>query len=71
MDIYPSDSIFSELKSVHETGYYDAQLSLEDRWQQVPYLEILVLYILCTLNPYAPPMTFSASLLSMGHENPF
>lgn len=34
MDIYPSDSIFSELKSVHETGFYDAQPSLEDRWQQ-------------------------------------
>lgn len=47
MDIYPSDSIFSELKSVHDTGYYDAQLSLEDRWQQVPYLEILVLYSSC------------------------
>ncbi|GIY11038.1 hypothetical protein CDAR_295451 [Caerostris darwini] len=33
MDIY-RNSIFSELQSVHETGYYNAQLSLEDRWQQ-------------------------------------
>lgn len=34
MDIYPSESIFSELKSVHETGYYSSQQSLEERWQQ-------------------------------------
>lgn len=35
MDILPSGNIFQELQVVHETGYLSAQLSLEDKWQQV------------------------------------
>ncbi|XP_025086423.1 Krueppel-like factor 6 [Pomacea canaliculata] len=34
MDVLPSGSIFRELQVVHETGYFSAQPSLEDRWQQ-------------------------------------
>lgn len=35
MDILPSSNIFRELQVVHDTGYFSAQPSLEDRWQQV------------------------------------
>ena len=35
MDILPSGSIFKELQVIHDTGYLSAQLSLEDKWQQV------------------------------------
>lgn len=35
MDILPSGNIFKELAVVHETGFLSAQLSLEDKWQQV------------------------------------
>lgn len=35
MDILPTSNIFRELQVVHETGYFSAQPSLEDRWQQV------------------------------------
>lgn len=34
MDVLPSGSIFRELQIVHDTGYFSAQPSLEDRWQQ-------------------------------------
>lgn len=34
MDVLPSGSIFRELQVVHDTGYFSAQPSLEDRWQQ-------------------------------------
>ncbi|CAL1538079.1 unnamed protein product [Lymnaea stagnalis] len=34
MDILPTSNIFRELQVVHETGYFSAQPSLEDRWQQ-------------------------------------
>ncbi|XP_060560658.1 Krueppel-like factor 6 [Ruditapes philippinarum] len=34
MDILPSGNIFRELQVVHDTGYFSAQASLEDRWQQ-------------------------------------
>ncbi|XP_076460695.1 Krueppel-like factor 6 [Babylonia areolata] len=34
MDVLPSGNIFRELQVVHETGYFSAQPSLEDRWQQ-------------------------------------
>ncbi|CAH1788007.1 unnamed protein product [Owenia fusiformis] len=34
MDILPSGNIFRELQVVHDTGYFSAQPSLEDRWQQ-------------------------------------
>ena len=35
MDILPSGSIFRELQDIHDTGYFSAQPSLEDHWQQV------------------------------------
>lgn len=35
MDILPSGNIFSELQDIHDTGYFSAQSSLEDHWQQV------------------------------------
>lgn len=35
MDVLPSGNIFRELQVVHDTGYFSAQPSLEDRWQQV------------------------------------
>ncbi|XP_013777058.1 Krueppel-like factor 6 isoform X2 [Limulus polyphemus] len=34
MDVLPSGGIFGELQVVHDTGYFSAQPSLEDRWQQ-------------------------------------
>ncbi|KAK7584085.1 hypothetical protein V9T40_005048 [Parthenolecanium corni] len=34
MDILPSGNIFSELQDIHDTGYFSAQSSLEDHWQQ-------------------------------------
>ncbi|KAK9499424.1 hypothetical protein O3M35_002465 [Rhynocoris fuscipes] len=35
MDILPSGNIFRELQDIHETGYFSAQPSLEEYWQQV------------------------------------
>lgn len=35
MDILPSGNIFLELQDIHDTGYFSAQSSLEDHWQQV------------------------------------
>ncbi|XP_039287220.1 Krueppel-like factor 6 isoform X1 [Nilaparvata lugens] len=35
MDILPSGNIFRELQDIHDTGYFTAQPSLEDHWQQV------------------------------------
>jgi krueppel-like factor 6/7 len=35
MDILPSGNIFRELQDIHDTGYFSAQPSLEDHWQQV------------------------------------
>lgn len=34
MDTLPSGNIFRELQVVHDTGYFSAQQSLEDKWQQ-------------------------------------
>lgn len=34
MDILPSGNIFRELQDIHDTGYFSAQPSLEDHWQQ-------------------------------------
>lgn len=34
MSFLPSGNIFRELQVVHDTGYFSAQPSLEDRWQQ-------------------------------------
>ncbi|RZF49321.1 hypothetical protein LSTR_LSTR006735 [Laodelphax striatellus] len=34
MDILPSGNIFRELQDIHDTGYFTAQPSLEDHWQQ-------------------------------------
>jgi krueppel-like factor 6/7 len=38
MDILPSGNIFRELQDIHDTGYFSAQPSLEDHWQQVFFL---------------------------------
>lgn len=35
MDILPSVNIFRELQDIHDTGYFSAQPSLDDHWQQV------------------------------------
>lgn len=35
MDILPSLNIFRELQDIHDTGYFSAQPSLEEHWQQV------------------------------------
>lgn len=40
MDILPSVDIFKELQDIHDTGYFSAQPSLDDHWQQVNYLAI-------------------------------
>ncbi|XP_046734533.1 Krueppel-like factor 6 [Diprion similis] len=37
MDILPSGNIFRELQDIHDTGYFSAQPSLEDHWQQTCY----------------------------------
>ncbi|KAL2731826.1 Krueppel-like factor 6 isoform X2 [Vespula squamosa] len=37
MDILPSGNIFRELQDIHDTGYFSAQPSLEDHWQQLPF----------------------------------
>lgn len=34
MDVIPMCSIFNELQTVHDTGYFSALPSLEDNWQQ-------------------------------------
>ncbi|KAI4503223.1 hypothetical protein M0802_001445 [Mischocyttarus mexicanus] len=34
MDILPSGNIFRELQDIQDTGYFSAQPSLEDHWQQ-------------------------------------
>ncbi|KAI5700850.1 hypothetical protein M8J76_008427 [Diaphorina citri] len=34
MDVLPSGSIFRELQDIHDTGYFSAQPSLEDHFQQ-------------------------------------
>ncbi|XP_064466267.1 Krueppel-like factor luna isoform X2 [Ornithodoros turicata] len=34
MDILPSGNIFHELQAIHDTGFFPAQPSLEDSWQQ-------------------------------------
>lgn len=33
--LLPSGTIFRELQDIHDTGYFSAQPSLEDHWQQV------------------------------------
>ena len=35
MDVFPSGGIFRELQSVHDTGYFSGQASLEEDWHQV------------------------------------
>ncbi|KAK9891480.1 hypothetical protein WA026_014717 [Henosepilachna vigintioctopunctata] len=35
MDILPTGHIFRELQDIHDTGYFSAQPSLDDHWQQV------------------------------------
>ncbi|KAF7380871.1 hypothetical protein HZH66_014247 [Vespula vulgaris] len=48
MDILPSGNIFRELQDIHDTGYFSAQPSLEDHWQQQsnrPSLELEILNV--------------------------
>lgn len=51
MDILPSVDIFKELQEVHDTGYFIAQPSLDDHWQQVNYSQLKItlpwLLIIC------------------------
>ena len=35
MSFLPSGLIFRELQVVHDTGYFSAMTSLEDRWHEV------------------------------------
>lgn len=35
MDVLPSGHFFKELQAVHETGYFPAIFSPEDKWEQV------------------------------------
>lgn len=35
MDILPSGHFFNELQAIHDTGYFPANLSLEDKYEQV------------------------------------
>ncbi|XP_026683327.1 uncharacterized protein LOC113469663 isoform X1 [Diaphorina citri] len=42
MDVLPSGSIFRELQDIHDTGYFSAQPSLEDHFQQVCVLLLFV-----------------------------
>lgn len=44
MDILPSVNIFRELQDIHDTGYFSAQPSLDDHWQQVILKEGAALY---------------------------
>ncbi|KAL3217569.1 hypothetical protein MRX96_032204 [Rhipicephalus microplus] len=39
MDILPSGNIFHELQAIHDTGFFPAQPSLEDFWQQAHGVE--------------------------------
>jgi krueppel-like factor 6/7 len=41
MDILPSGNIFRELQDIHDTGYFSAQPSLEDHWQQVGQVRLV------------------------------
>ena len=45
MSFLPSGNIFRELQVVHDTGYFSAQPSLEDRWQQVGGIVIIYIYL--------------------------
>jgi len=38
MSFLPSAQIFRELQVVHDTGYFSAMTSLEDRWHEVRQL---------------------------------
>lgn len=58
MDILPSGNIFRELQDIHDTGYFSAQPSLEDHWQQVRTMRLLFIEVraLCARN--APDTVF-------------
>ena len=47
MSFLPSGNIFRELQVVHDTGYFSAQPSLEDRWQQVLQFFLCISFFLC------------------------
>lgn len=49
MDILPSVGIFRELQDIHDTGYFSAQPSLDDHWQQVIYYLIYNLHAIHVL----------------------
>ncbi|KAK9731773.1 hypothetical protein QE152_g13362 [Popillia japonica] len=44
MDVLPSGNIFRELQDIHDTGYFSAPSSLEDRWQQVLLIYLFTLF---------------------------
>jgi krueppel-like factor 6/7 len=44
MDVLPSGNIFRELQDIHDTGYFSAQPSLEDHWQQVGQLRLCCIW---------------------------
>ena len=46
MDILPSGQFFNELQTIHDTGYFPANFSLQDKWEQV---SLRLLSILCTV----------------------
>ncbi|KYQ59220.1 Krueppel-like factor 7 [Trachymyrmex zeteki] len=39
--LLPSGNIFRELQDIHDTGYFSAQPSLEDHWQQTRRIRVL------------------------------
>ncbi|KYM84516.1 Krueppel-like factor 6 [Atta colombica] len=39
--LLPSSNIFRELQDIHDTGYFSAQPSLEDHWQQMHQIRVL------------------------------
>ncbi len=65
MSFLPSGNIFRELQVVHDTGYFSAQPSLEDRWQQVRPINFytgqgrLMGWGLMEINVYSPHVRLS------------
>lgn len=55
MDILPSGNIFRELQDIHDTGYFSAQPSLEDRWQQVSGRKYKIIFRFMTALTGAAP----------------
>ncbi|KAL6261648.1 hypothetical protein P5V15_006736 [Pogonomyrmex californicus] len=54
--LLPSGNIFRELQDIHDTGYFSAQPSLEDHWQQGQRQEGSQVYVRCV-----PPFIHSVT----------